>query len=57
VDFAHENVDLAVRHGDGNWPGLDIVRLSSEQLFPVCSPNLLTGRNRLTKPADVLKFP
>jgi LysR family glycine cleavage system transcriptional activator len=33
------------------------VRLSSEQLFAVCSPKLLTGRNRLTKPTDVLKFP
>jgi len=57
VDFAREDVDLAVRHGDGNWPGLDVVRLSAEHLFPVCSPKLLTGRSRLTKPADVLKFP
>jgi LysR family transcriptional regulator, glycine cleavage system transcriptional activator len=57
VDFAREDVDLAVRHGDGNWPGLDVVRLSAEHLFPVCSPKLLIGRNRLTKPADVLKFP
>jgi LysR family glycine cleavage system transcriptional activator len=34
-----------------------VARLSPEQLFPVCSPKLLAGRNRLTKPADVLKFP
>jgi LysR family glycine cleavage system transcriptional activator len=57
VDFAREDVDLAMRHGDGNWPGLDVVRLSAEQLFPVCSPKLLVGRNRLTKPAHVLRFP
>src|SRR5215813_9846254 len=57
VDFAREDVDLAVRHGDGNWPGLEVVRLSAEQLFPVCSPKLLVGRRRLAKPADVLKFP
>ena len=57
VDFAREEVDLAVRHGDGNWPGLDTVRLSSEQLFAVCSPKLLTGRRRLTKPSDILKYP
>src|ERR1700730_9258263 len=25
VDFAREDVDLAVRHGDGNWAGLDVV--------------------------------
>ncbi len=57
VDFAREEVDLAVRHGDGNWPGLHVERLSAEQLFPVCSPKLLGGKHRLRKPADVLKFP
>ena len=57
VDFAREDVDLAIRHGDGNWAGLDVVRLCSEQLFPVCSPKLVSGRNRITKGADLLKFP
>ena len=57
VDFAREDVDLAVHHGDGNWAGLDVVRLCTEQLFAVCSPKLLVGRNRITKPSDVLKFP
>lgn len=57
VDFAREEVDVAVRHGDGNWPGLDTVRLCSEQLFVICSPKLLTGKRRLNKPSDVLKFP
>nr|WP_245161726.1 MULTISPECIES: transcriptional regulator GcvA [Bradyrhizobium] len=57
VDFAREEVDLAVRHGDGNWPGLDAVRLSPEHLFAVCSPKLLSGKRRLSKPADILRFP
>ena len=57
VDFAREEVDLALRHGDGNWAGLDTVRLCSEQLFPVCAPKLVSGRNRITKAADLLKFP
>ena len=57
VDFAREEVDLAVRHGDGNWTGLDVVRLCYEELFAVCSPKLLSGRNRVRKPADLLKFP
>ena len=43
VDFAREDVDLAVRHGDGNWPGHDVIRLSPEQLFVVCSPKLACG--------------
>src|SRR3989454_5682728 len=33
VDFAREDVDVAVRHGDGQWPGLDATRLCSERLF------------------------
>jgi LysR family glycine cleavage system transcriptional activator len=57
VDFAREDVDLAVRHGDGKWPALDAVRLCSERLFPVCSPKLVSGRNRIKTPADLLKFP
>src|SRR5262250_1873245 len=57
VDFVRDDVDVAVRHGDGNWPGLDVVRLCSEQLFPVCSPRLVSGRNRITTASDLLKFP
>ncbi len=57
VDFAREEVDLAVRHGEGDWSGLDAVKLSTEQLFPVCSPDLLSGKLRLRSPDDVLKFP
>jgi LysR family transcriptional regulator, glycine cleavage system transcriptional activator len=57
VDFAREDVDLAVRHGDGNWPGLDAVRLCAEQLFPVCSPKLISGRRRVRTASDLLKFP
>jgi LysR family glycine cleavage system transcriptional activator len=57
VDFAHEDVDIAIRHGDGNWPGHDVERLYSERLFPVCSPRLLAGRRHIAKAADLLKFP
>jgi LysR family transcriptional regulator, glycine cleavage system transcriptional activator len=57
VDFAREDVDVAVRHGEGHWEGLHVQRLCAEQLFAVCSPTLATGRHRLTQPADVLKYP
>jgi LysR family glycine cleavage system transcriptional activator len=57
VDFAREDVDLAVRHGDGNWAGHDVVRLCSEQLFAVCSPKLVSGPHRIREPSDVLRFP
>jgi LysR family glycine cleavage system transcriptional activator len=57
VDFVREDVDLAVRHGDGKWPGLDVVRLCSERLFPVCSPKLLSGGQHVATASDLLKFP
>src|SRR5215210_9016031 len=46
VDFAREDVDMAVRHGEGSWTGLDVVRLCSEELFAVCSPELVSGWHR-----------
>lgn len=57
VDFVREEVDVAVRHGDGNWNGLDAFRLCTERLFPICSPRLMSGRSRIAKPSDLLKFP
>src|SRR5262249_7295587 len=57
VDFAREDVDIAVRHGDGNWPGLEATRLCGGQIFAICSPKLLAGRDRLRRPGDVLKWP
>ena len=42
--------------GDGNWAGFSVVRLCSEQLFPVCSPKLVSGSNRITRASDLLKF-
>jgi LysR family transcriptional regulator, glycine cleavage system transcriptional activator len=56
VDFAREDVDVAIRHGDGNWSGLEAVRLCSEQLFPVCSRKFTSGRDRIRKPQDLLKL-
>lgn len=53
IDFAREDVDIAVRHGNGPWPGLHCTRLAAEALFPVCSPKLSRGRNALRRPADL----
>jgi LysR family glycine cleavage system transcriptional activator len=55
VDFARDEVDVAIRHGDGNWPGLHVTRLCEEELFPVCSPALLKERGGLRSPADLAR--
>ena len=57
VDFAREDVDIAVRHGEGKWDGLHVERLCADRLFPVCSPKLVSGPHRLMKKVYVLKFP
>ena len=57
VDFAREDIDLAVRHGDGTAAGLHVTRLCAEELFPVCSPKLINGRNPLRGLADLSRFP
>ena len=53
VDFTREDIDIAVRHGDGSDLGLDITRLYTEELLPVCSPALLRGPHPLRQPADL----
>lgn len=40
VNFIRENIDLAIRYGDGPWPGLSCTRLGDEFLLPVCAPSL-----------------
>ncbi len=53
VDFARDEVDMAVRYGRGNWPGLRTDWLMAEDMFPVCSPSLLTGESPLRTPEDL----
>lgn len=59
VDFAREDVDIAVRHGTGeaSWQGLHGVRLTTETLFAVCSPSLLRKKSRKLTARDVLDLP
>jgi len=37
--FDLNEVDFALRFGDGNWPDIGVKKLFGEQLFPVCAPN------------------
>jgi LysR family glycine cleavage system transcriptional activator len=53
VDFKNGDVDAAIRYGRGQWPGLRADWLMADQLFPVCSPVLLTGNHPLRRPQDL----
>ena len=39
-DFARENIDLEIRHGEGHWPGLYVEGLAEETVRPLCAPGL-----------------
>lgn len=53
TDFAKEGVDMAVRLGMGNFPGLREDWLLTEPLYAVCSPALLKGARPLRTPEDL----
>jgi LysR family glycine cleavage system transcriptional activator len=55
LDLRTDDVDLAVRHGTGRYPGLVSEKLLDDDLIPVASPRLLSGRGRVKKPADLLQ--
>ena len=57
VDFQSQAVDIAVRYGDGDYPGLRVDRLLPEEVYPVCSPKLLKGPYPLREPADLQYHP
>jgi LysR family glycine cleavage system transcriptional activator len=55
VTFVDDGIDMAIRHGNGDWPDLHVTRLWTEEIFPVCSPALLANGPPLRKIADLAK--
>ena len=54
VDFARDDVDIAIRFGRGTWPGLESHLLMRQDVFPVCSPKLVAeGPHPLKEPGDL----
>jgi len=54
VDFAVNDVDLAIRYGAGRYDGLVVEHLMEEKIVPVCSPALLLGEHPIKKPEDLI---
>lgn len=53
VDFQRDKVDAAIRYGRGQWAGVRADWLMADELFPVCSPELLKGNKPLKCPEDL----
>lgn len=54
VDFATEDVDLAIRYGAGRYPGMHVERLKAEEVMPVAAPAMAA---RLKAVGDLLEVP
>ena len=57
VDLKREPVDIAIRHGLGDYPGLVSIPLIAPELIVVASPSFLQERAPIETAADCLAFP
>lgn len=57
VDLRREPIDMAIRHGVGDYPGLVSLPLISPELIVVASPSLIKERPAIESPVDCLGFP
>ena len=57
VDLRRDRVDVALRHGLGDYPGLHVTRLMAPVLVPVASPGLMAGQPPIATPGDCLRYP
>jgi len=53
VDLTKGDFDIAIRYGAGHYPGLDVELLFTNEVFPACSPQLLTTGPPLRTPDDL----
>ncbi len=49
-------IDIAIRYGRGKWPNVDTELLLKDDLFPIVSPALLSGEQKLKEPRDLANF-
>jgi LysR family transcriptional regulator, glycine cleavage system transcriptional activator len=54
VDLRRDGIDVAIRWGSGEYPGHAADRLFEDEVFPVCSPKLMTGLHPLKTPQDLV---
>ncbi|AXA66777.1 transcriptional regulator GcvA [Pseudomonas oryzihabitans] len=53
VDFQAQRIDIGVRYGGGNWPGVIAEKWLDEEVYPVCAPALMTAQAELQQPINL----
>lgn len=54
LDFPAGGIDIGVRYGSGEWPGLTAIKLMDEEIYPVCSPNYLKRQGPFADPSTLV---
>jgi LysR family glycine cleavage system transcriptional activator len=57
ADFSRDGVDVAIRHGMGQYPGLASQRVLTVEMVPVAAPALVVEHGKPKEPADLLQWP
>jgi LysR family glycine cleavage system transcriptional activator len=57
ADLMGGDMDVAVRSGSGDWPGLEAHRLFRPTMTPLCTPELAARLGGLSRPTDLLDAP
>lgn len=56
ADFTRDAVDVGIRFGSGDYPGLATIRLFAEEIYPVCAPQLVEHGPPLRTPSDLAAY-
>ncbi len=56
ADPRRDDIDVCIRYGAGKYPGVEVERLTSEYVFPVCSSQF-AQQHRLTRASQLTRLP
>lgn len=54
-DIDAENISLAIRRGDGTWPGCESALIAQEVIFPVAAPQVMAAAVDLVDLSDLAR--
>lgn len=57
IDLRAENIDLAIRFGNGRYRGYQSTLLMGDRMLPVCHPQLIAGRRSITSVQELFELP
>ncbi|NLR99870.1 transcriptional regulator GcvA [Rhizobium sp. P38BS-XIX] len=57
VDFSRSDVDIAIRHGMGRYPGLQSDHVVTGEIIAIAAPALVANLGQPEKPSDLTRWP